>query len=64
MVIQMGIPENHAKHALWKSGNDNADAAVSYYFEHQGDPDFDKPLRVKKAGGAPKQGDAVNQEAV
>jgi len=33
----MGIPENPAKHALYNTGNNNADAAVTWYFEHTGD---------------------------
>jgi len=38
MVIQMGIPELHAKHALWKTGNNSADMAVTWYFENMSDP--------------------------
>ena len=38
MVIMMGIPENHAKHALYKTGNNNADMAVTWYFENMEDP--------------------------
>ena len=34
MVTQMGIPENPAKHALYKTGNNNADSAVTWYFEN------------------------------
>jgi uncharacterized UBP type Zn finger protein len=30
----MGIPENPAKHSLYNSGNKDADAAVTWYFEH------------------------------
>lgn len=47
----MGLPENHAKHALYKSGNNSADAAITWYFEHQDDPSLNEPLTVKKAGG-------------
>jgi ubiquitin carboxyl-terminal hydrolase 5/13 len=34
MVLQMGIPENPAKHALYNTGNSDADAAVTWYFEN------------------------------
>jgi len=37
-VLQMGIPENQAKHALYNTGNNSADAAVGWYFEHMDDP--------------------------
>ena len=37
MVIQMGIPENPAKHALYKTGGNDADQAVTWYFENMGD---------------------------
>ena len=44
----MGIPENPAKHALYKTGNNNAEAAVGWYFENMGDESLNLPLRVKK----------------
>ena len=53
-VIQMGIPEGHAKHALWRTGNSSADLAVSWYFENMADPVLNTPLRVKKEGKKPK----------
>jgi len=37
-VLQMGIPELPAKHALHATGNNSADAAVTWYFEHMDDP--------------------------
>jgi ubiquitin carboxyl-terminal hydrolase 5/13 len=45
----MGIPENPAKHALYRTGNNNADLAVSWYFENMADESINLPLRVKKA---------------
>ena len=48
MVIQMGIPENPAKHALYRTGNNDADRAVTWYFENMGDESINQPLRVKK----------------
>jgi uncharacterized UBP type Zn finger protein len=51
MVLQMGIPENPAKHALYKSGGTDADAAVTWYFENMADESINLPLKVKKSGG-------------
>lgn len=54
LVLQMGIPEIPAKHALYRSGNSDADAAVTWYFSNMEDPAIQVPLRVKnkpKAGG-------------
>ena len=36
-VLQMGIPENPAKHALYKTGNNSAEMAVAWYFENMAD---------------------------
>ena len=63
MVCQMGIPENPAKHALYKSGGTDADLAVTWYFENMADESINLPLRVKKAG-APSSGDEVPREMV
>ena len=60
----MGIPENPAKHALYKSGGTSADEAVTWYFSNMDDPSIQTPLKIKKAGGAKKDGDAVPQEAL
>ncbi len=49
--MQMGIPENPAKHSLYMTGNSNADLAVRWYFENMGDESLNLPLRVKKLGG-------------
>jgi len=46
----MGIPENAAKHALYNTGNNNADMACAWYFDHMDDPALNNPLKVKKAG--------------
>jgi len=58
-VIQMGIPEIPARHALYKSGNNSADMAVTWYFSNMDDPTIQLPLKVKKeapkqAGGPPR----------
>ena len=55
-VLQMGIPENPAKHALYKTGNNNADVAVTWYFENMSDPSINEPLRVKAEAGAGQAG--------
>lgn len=34
----MGIPENAAKHALYKTGNNSPDMACTWYFENMDDP--------------------------
>ena len=55
MVLQMGIPEIPAKHAVYKTGNCDADAAVTWYFANMENPDIQAPLMVeKKASGAKK----------
>jgi len=60
-IVQLGIPENAAKHALFKTGNNNADMAVSWYFENMSDPSLTQPLIVKKSQQAEK---AVPQESL
>jgi len=58
----MGIPENPAKHALYRTGNNSADMAVTWYFENMADESLNLPLRVLKE--APKSGDDVPAEAL
>lgn len=62
----MGIPENPAKHALYNTGNKDADAAVTWYFENMANEAINLPLKVKKkAGGAAAGGKGeVPQELV
>ena len=48
-ILQMGIPENPAKHALYNTGNDNAERAIAWYFDHMDDANIQLPLLVKKA---------------
>lgn len=63
----MGIPENPAKHALYKTGNNNADMAVTWYFENMSDPSINEPLRVKQkapAGNAGGGGSDVPAESI
>ena len=62
----MGIPETPAKHALYKSGNSDADAAVTWYFENMADESINLPLRIPnpKAGGQAAGGDNIPQESI
>jgi len=59
--VMMGLPEQAAKHALHNTGNQNADAAVTWYFSNMDNPDISGPLpkvlkKVKKGGfGAVKE---------
>ena len=64
MVIQMGIPENPAKWALYKTGNNSADMAVTWYFENMGDESINGPLRIKKEGAASSGGDNIPAESL
>ena len=34
----MGIPENHAKHAVFNTGNASAELACAWYFENMDNP--------------------------
>ena len=38
MICQMGVPELAAKHALFKTGNNSAEVAISWYFENMDNP--------------------------
>lgn len=66
MLQQMGLPEQHAKHALYNAGGTDADAAITWYFSNQDNPALNQPLKVKKAaaGGGGGGGGGVPQELV
>ena len=71
MVLAMGIPENPAKHALYKTGGSDADMAVTWYFDNMADESIQLPLRIKNpaaaAGGGAEPGgggDNVPQESL
>lgn len=55
MCLMMGLPELPAKHALYNTGNNSADAAVTWYFSNMDNPDINGPLpkvkRLVKQGG-------------
>jgi ubiquitin carboxyl-terminal hydrolase 5/13 len=63
MICEMGVPENAAKHALYKTGNNSPDMAVTWYFENMDDPSLTQPLMVK-AGGAAAGGDTIPAEVL
>lgn len=52
----MGIPENHAKHALYNTGNNDANMACGWYFENLENPKLNEPLLVKKKGDSSGDG--------
>jgi len=52
----MGIPEVAAKHAVYNTGNNNADMAVTWYFENMSNPAINTPLKVKKSVAAAPAG--------
>jgi len=63
--ISMGIPENAAKRAAVVTQNAGPEVAVSWYFEHQEDPDVNSPLPEGGAGGPGGGGGAApDPEAV
>jgi ubiquitin carboxyl-terminal hydrolase 5/13 len=39
-LLGMGFPENRCKRALIKTGNNGADIAMNWLFEHMDDPGF------------------------
>ena len=47
-LLQMGFPENRCKKALYNTGNNSAEVAMNWLFEHMDDPTIDSPLVVKK----------------
>ena len=64
-VIQMGVPETPAKHALYRTGNSSADAAVGWYFDNMDDIGLHLPLAVpKQEGPSGAEADNVPKEAL
>jgi ubiquitin carboxyl-terminal hydrolase 5/13 len=57
-VMEMGIPELGAKHALLGSGNTNSQAAIAWYFDN-----FDNPI-LTEPFPEPKPDVEVNEEAL
>jgi ubiquitin carboxyl-terminal hydrolase 5/13 len=68
MCLMMGLPEQPAKHALHNTGNESADAAVTWYFSNMENPDINGPLptikkKVKQGGFAQEQKEEKKQDA-
>jgi ubiquitin carboxyl-terminal hydrolase 5/13 len=57
---EMGFPANRAEKGLRMTGNNSADVAMQWLFEHMEDPDIDEPYAPPAAGSQP----AVDQESV
>lgn len=53
--LMMGLPEQASKHALYQTGNQSADDAVTWYFSNMENPDINGPLPKQKI--KVKQGD-------
>lgn len=51
-LVDMGFPVDGCKRALFKTGNNNAEAAMNWIFEHQSDPDFDAPYQSAMASAS------------
>ncbi|KAJ3116750.1 6-phosphofructokinase, alpha subunit [Phlyctochytrium bullatum] len=49
-ILAMGFPEVRARKALLKTGNNGAEVAMAWLFEHMDDPDIDDPIDI--GGGA------------
>ncbi|KAJ3095844.1 6-phosphofructokinase, alpha subunit [Phlyctochytrium planicorne] len=58
-LMGMGFTELRATKALIKTGNNGAEVAMSWLFEHLEDPDIDDPIEV---GGGPGAGGASEEE--
>ncbi len=58
-LLGMGFPENRCKRALLKTGNNGADIAMNWLFEHMEDPgfllnniDIDDPITTESASSS------------
>ena len=48
----MGFPTIRCQKALLATGNNNAEVAMEWLFEHMEDPDIDDPIPTPSAGAA------------
>ena len=48
--MAMGFPENRCKRALLNTGNNGAEIAMNWLFEHMEDPGIDDPLPSQGEG--------------
>ncbi|KAJ3229576.1 hypothetical protein HDU81_005241 [Chytriomyces hyalinus] len=51
-LMGMGFPELRCRKALIKTGNNGAEIAMNWLFEHMEDADIDDPIETAPAGGA------------
>ena len=64
-LIQMGIPELSAKHAVYNTNNLDVDMAVTWFYENIDNPVLQTPLpKVKKQGQGKSEGFKVNEEGM
>lgn len=67
MLLQMGIPEIQAKHAVFNTGNSDAEMASMWFFENIENPAIQVPLMVKnpkKEASAAPQKKAADPESL
>ncbi|KAJ3284164.1 hypothetical protein HDU79_008435 [Rhizoclosmatium sp. JEL0117] len=57
-LVGMGFSELRGKKALIKTGNNGAEVAMNWLFEHMEDPDIDDPIEVGAGGAGGGAGDA------
>lgn len=61
LLIQNGVPDLAAKHALLSTNND-PDMAISWYFENMDNPTISTPIqKIKKYNAKPKSSSSSNQ---
>lgn len=61
-LFEMGFTENKAKHALYATGNNSAEAAMNWLFEHLEDPQIDQPFEVLRKGGSGELGYSIDDD--
>lgn len=61
-LFEMGFTENRAKHALYATGNNGAEAAMNWLFEHMEDPQIDEPFKAPEIGGSGASSVSVDAE--
>jgi uncharacterized UBP type Zn finger protein len=48
VLIQNGVPEVAAKHALYNTGNKDAEEAIMWFYSNIDNPAIQVPLKVEK----------------
>ncbi|KAJ3187919.1 hypothetical protein HDU85_006312 [Gaertneriomyces sp. JEL0708] len=62
-LMSMGFPEIRCRKALLATGNNGAEVAMNWLFEHMDDPDIDTPLAASSAGVAAASNADIQQLA-